>query len=241
MRNSSFTNFYPDPNLLFKFRECIDDSGIANDFGVEDSVEWPNNMMSRQTVVYSSGVITRKGKQQLHDVEPQELDLCMRLSTEAKVVMGEAEVGMGSESGDSFRQFFVVANIDAIVPNFINEGLIKSVFGGTLFPLATITVEPLEESGVWWSEVLYDSSDMEVEEQEKYLHPWRMLINWFKNQPEFVSTAFVRIGDYEALRGLQEDLWPEGTKLVPCVLPRLAIGMTKNGSVVGLFGFTVQT
>lgn len=241
MTNSTLTDFQPDSALFSTFRECIDDYGIADDFGVDDSAEWPNNMMSRKTVVYGNGVIAREGEQVFHSVEPEELALCKRLSAEAKTVMGEVEVGMGSESSASFQPFFVVANVDAVVPKFIDESLVNSVFRNTLFPLATITVEPLEESGVWWSEVLYDASELETEEREKYLHPWRVLIEWFKGQPNFVSTAFIRIGDYRELHDLQEDLWPAGTKLVPCVLPRLVLGMTRNGSLTGLFGFTVQT
>jgi hypothetical protein len=70
-----------------------------------------------------------------------------------------------------------------------------------------------------------------------------------------MACAFVRIGDREALwewensRFQQEIAEPEdpkddalaGTRLSPGVLPRLALGLTKKGSLVGLFGYTVET
>jgi hypothetical protein len=56
---------------------------------------------------------------------------------------------------------------------------------------------------VWWSEVEHDGSESEKE----YFLPWRGMIQWFRGQPEFVDSAFVRIGDREALSDL-----PRGRK-----------------------------
>ena len=237
------TDFPLDANLLTHLHPCIDDSGMAADAGVSDEVEWPNNILSRQTTVYESGVIARAGEHIVHNVAAQEWALCKRLAAEATAVMGETEVGMGSEDGASFRPFFVAANVDAIVPNALDAELVRNLFRGTIFPSATITVEPLQESGVWWSEVLTDAEEMDDDEQAEYLQPWREMMQWFQNQPEFIATAFVRIGDSDALQALDSatDSWPEGTQLVPCTLPRLFLGLTRQGSVVGLFGFVVQT
>jgi hypothetical protein len=74
----------------------------------------------------------------------------------------------------------------------------------------------------------------------KYLYPWRNLIHWFRTQPDFVDAAFVRIGDSELLAQLDDSDCPPGTKLPGCVLPRLALGLTKQGSLAGLFGYSVQ-
>ena len=35
--------------------------------------------------------------------------------------------------------------------------------------------------------------------------------------------------------------YPPGTEITGCVLPRLALGLTAQGSLVGLFGYSVQT
>jgi hypothetical protein len=159
---------------------------------------------------------------------------------------------MGSESSDTFRPFFITVNVDDTIADRIDEALVRSKFGDTIFPPATITVEPLAEEGTWWSEVLYDAGGDEdrekleeygirVVEPEEYLHPWRALIKWFQEQPAFKDTAFVRIGDRDALWDLDESQYPAGTELTPSVLPRLAFGLTTQGSLVGLFGFSVQT
>ena len=59
------------------------------------------------------------------------------------------------------------------------------------------------------------------------------------DQPEIKSAAFVRIGDADALQELDE--LPDGTEIAGCVLPRMAIGITANGSLAGVFGHCVQT
>jgi hypothetical protein len=67
------------------------------------------------------------------------------------------------------------------------------------------------------------------------------MINWFQSRSEFLATVFVRIGDPLALGDLPREEWPEGTETTGCVLPRLALGLTRGGSLVGLFGYSVQT
>ncbi len=54
---------------------------------------------------------------------------------------------------------------------------------------------------------------------------------------------FVRIGDRRALWDAERRNaeYPPGTELTGCVLPRLALGLTRSGSLVGLFGSSVQT
>jgi hypothetical protein len=229
MAGKPITHFEPDEDRLAVIRECTEHHDVG-----DPEAEWPNNIISRRAVVYGSGVIARRGEPARHAIDPDELALCRRLSAEAAEVMAGVEVGMGSESGDPFRGFFVAANADEPAPAAITEGLIRAKFGGTLFPPVTITVEPLAESGVWWSEVEYDGSESEP----GYFLPWRAMIRWFRCRPEFVDTSFVRIGHN---RALPRESWPEGTEITGCVLPRLALGLTRGGSLVGLFGYSVQT
>ena len=236
MARPTITHFDPAPDRLAPLRECMENYDVG-----DPNAEWPNNIISRKTVVYGSGVIAREGKPIRHNVDPEELALCKRLAEEACAIMDGTEVGMGSESSDPFYQFFIAANADDPVPDRIDEALIRSKFGGTIFPLATITVELLNEEGAWWSEVLYDASDYEAAEREEYLRPWRELVRWFHDQPELRDSAFVRIGEDRELWQLDKSQFPQGTEIVGCVLPRLVVGLTQNGSLVGLFGFTVQT
>lgn len=232
MAGSPLTHFEPDGDRFAVIRECTESYGVG-----DPDAEWPNNIISRRAVVYGNGVIARRGDTPRHATDPDELALCRRLADEAAGTMAGVSVGMGSEAGDPFRAFFIAANVDDPVPAAIDEGLIRARFGGTIFPPATVTVEPLTEAGVWWSEVEADGAGS----GEGYFRPWRAMIRWFGGRPEFVDTAFVRVGDERALWDLPRDRWPDGTDATGCVLPRLALGLTRHGSLVGLFGHCVQT
>jgi hypothetical protein len=230
-------HFDPDPVRLKPLRECMESYGSDS-----PDAEWPNNILSRKAVAYGSGVIAREGAPVRHNVASEELALCKRLSGEACALMAGVRVGMGSQADDGFYEFFIAANADDPAPAKIDEPLIWSKFGGTIFPLATIEVEPLEEAGVWWSEVLYDVSEASPSERETHLRIWRGLIQWFRERTELKAAAFVRIGEYEALNSLNvKTNSPPGTELAGSVLPRLVLGLTKGGSLVGLFGHSVQT
>lgn len=234
MAGAPITHFEPDPAKLDAMRACMENYDVGS-----PDAEWPNNIISNRAVVYGNGAIARQGTPVCQAVDPDELALCRRLAVEAADVMAGVDVGMGSESSDRFHGFFIAANVNEPVPPRIDEGLIRSKFGGTIFPPATITVEPMAETGTWWAEVQEYGS----ESGEDYFRPWRSMIEWFRSQPAFVDSAFVRIGDRRALWDLEQAMesLPKGTEITGCVLPRLALGLTKNASLAGLFGYSVQT
>jgi hypothetical protein len=234
MSGSTITHFEQDPERLAVLAECMENYDVG-----EPGAEWPNNMISRRAVVYGSGRIAPAGDVVSHAVNTDELDRCRRLSQEAAALMDGVNVDMGSESADPFQPFFIAANVDETVPTRIDESLIRAKFGDTIFPLATITVEPLEEQGTWWSELV--TCGDEGEELEQYLAPWRTMMSWFHQQSELAQPVFVRIGDTESLWQIPKQDYPAGTEVTPCVLPRLVLALTRNGSLVGLFGFSVQT
>ncbi len=206
--------------------------------GDEDE-EWPCNILSKNIVAYESGFIGRAGAEATHTVFESELARCKALAGEARDIMDGTDVGMGSESGDGFSGFYVVTASDAAAVEKIDEALIRAHFAGTIFPLATITVEPLVEGGTWWSEVLQDLEDEDDDEVQEALSPWRELMAWFAAHDELHSAVFVRIGDYDELQELED--MPDGTEMVGSVFPRLAVALTSAGSLVGLFGQTVQS
>jgi hypothetical protein len=222
------THFEIDEEKLTILKPCMENYGVGS-----DEEEWPHNIISNQAVVYQNGIITRRNSSVSHSVDSTELVLCKTLAAEAENIMSGVEVGMGSESSDTFHQFFIAVNTSEAIPSKIDESLIRAKFGGTIFPLATITVEPLMEAGIWWLEVEYDGSESAPE----YFQPWKSMISWFNNCSEFIDTAFIRIGDSNELfwLGLQQNILPG------CVLPRLILGLTRHGSLVGLFGISVQT
>jgi hypothetical protein len=226
------TQFASSPSKLAILAPCMDPDGDD-----DEEAEWRNNFLSARTVVYESGVIARRGESVHHAVDPEELSLCGKLAGEAVAIMKGASVGMGSESSSSFSEFFVAANADVPRRARIDEEVVRRAFGGTIFPPTTITVEPLEEAGTWWSEVLADGEG----QPDAYFAPWRALIAWFARQEAFVESAFVRVGDYGALLALDRSSYPEGTDSPGCVFPRIAIGLTHGGSLAGVFGHVVQT
>ena len=66
-------------------------------------------------------------------------------------------------------------------------------------------------------------------------------MSYFKDSPHLSGASFVRIGDLEALQDLDTKSYPDGTEINGCVLPRLAVGLTNQGSIAGIFGYSVQT
>jgi hypothetical protein len=223
----------PDPARLAVIQECMENYDIG-----EANAEWPNNIISRHTVVYSDGTIARRNDAVSHAVDADELTLCERLSGEIVEIMSGVSIGMGSESDDTFNGFFIAAPVGSLPPSRIDEPLIRSRFGDTLFPPVTITVEPFSEEAPWWKEDILFHGEEEIEPED--LIPWRSMNRWFNSQSAFVDRAFVRIGDDELYR-TDEDIWPNGTELTGSVLPRLALGLTHKGSLVGLFGYVVYT
>jgi len=227
---SVITSFDPDEERLAVIHECMQNHDVG-----DPDAEWPNNLLSRRAVVYGSGVIAREGVVPTHAVDADELARCKALSAEAAAILAGVDVGMGSEASSPFLAFFVAANVGEPVPSSITEALVRAKFGGTIFPLLSITVEPLEEAGVWWSEIAGDG-----EADPAVVGAWRRLMAWSRAQG-FVDTRFVRIGDARELEDLPEEEWPDGTELPGCVFPRLVLGLTPQGSLVGLFGHCVES
>ena len=73
-----------------------------------DTDEWPNNIISRFTSVYNDGSISKHNIPLQHEIDPDELKLCQKLSTEIANIMANVEVGMGSNSGDYFQDFYIM-------------------------------------------------------------------------------------------------------------------------------------
>lgn len=222
----------PDPDRLAVISDCMENYELG-----EEDAEWSNNIISRRAVVYGDGTIARHGEAVSLAIDDAELALCRRLSREAAGLMDGVSVGMGSESDDRFRDFFIAAPVGAALPAAIDGALIRARFAETLFPPVTITAEPFAEDTVWWGEVAHDGAESEP----AYFTPWRAMADWFRQQPEFVATAFVRIGDWRDLSRLPETSWPEGTVIAGACLPRLALGLTRKGSLAGLFGHAVHS
>jgi len=230
------TQFDFAPTLLDVVKECTE--SYDED---QPGASWPSNLLHRQTVVYGSGVIAVAGTPVRHHVDPEELSLCRELAAQSREIIGGIEIGMGSEGGAGFSPFFICVNSDEAVPGAITGELIRKRFGGTIFPPAGITVEPLVESGLWWREVTAGVEGLDETERSEILAAWRRLISWYETHPRLSGGSFVRIGDYDELRRVKATELPEGTNTFGSVLPRLAVGLSRQGSLIGIFGSVVQT
>lgn len=230
-----FKKLSASSSRLSPLRECMEGYGASSD----PEAEWPHNILSRKMVVYDSGVIARQGDPVRHNVDPEELELCRKLARGAQRAAKDIEYGLDTEGEFSFHPFFIVANIGIPIPWRIDERLIRARFGGTIFPPATISVEPLSEEAAWWRKMVA-SYEGDEEAGEADLKPWRSMIRWFREQPVFKDRAFVQIGDSKDSR-LEKSKLPPGTDMVGSAFPILALGLTKNGSLAGVCGHIVQT
>jgi len=247
---ATLTHFDPDPARLAPLRPCIAPA--------TDDAEWTQNILSSKTIVYGSGRIALAGDEVRHDVNTPEFVLCRRLAEEARSLLaGKVDGGLGTEGDLPFDPFWVVANRDDPAPQRIDGPLIRTRFAGTIYPAATVEVQPLAEGAEWWSDVLMCAeetadvqamSDGEEDEDpapyfEAFVSVWRGMVRWFTGRPEFVDTAFVAIGDYDRFRDLFLDAArsPGGAAFLPSVYPRLFVGLTRGGSLAGIVTHVVQT
>ena len=186
---SVITEFKPDAQRRKPLWECMKNYGVG-----DRSFDWPNNMVSTKTVVYANGTIVRRGEAVEFRVPREELDSCIELSEAAFKDNRSINFDFGSETSSPVWPFFIASNAETKAPKRITEGLIRRRFGGTLFPLATITVERLRPKGIWWDELVADRTTA-GEPTEPLLASYYSLCQWFEQRTEIVASSFIRIGD----------------------------------------------
>jgi hypothetical protein len=213
--------------------------------------EWNHSCIHPLTVAYSCGRLARPGGPNEHEHEPEEVARCQRLANEAGAVCKGLEVNLSAGSSD-LAPFFVTANRQTPVPDRLTPEVVRAAFGGTIYPQAEIIVEALEVGNRGWVQIA-DSEDGELHlvpgaeshytrEQletfrknarsrwEERVGRWRTVLEWFRVRDELHGGAFVLIGEDRLSR-----------TNYGCVFPRLVLGITKAGSVVGVCGHAVHT
>jgi hypothetical protein len=239
LTRAPIVHFAPDPARRAVLAECTDHYDIG-----DPHAEWPNNILSRETIVYESGVIARRGAVVRHEVDPDELDRVRDIAGGAARMLAGVEVGMGSCGGpDPWHPFYVTANIGSIgsIGSSIDEPMIRDRFGGTIFPAATVRIEPLSEQTRFWSDFADYHDDEGPAERGRVLGAMRGVMRWLAGHDALVDRAFVMIGEAEQLWSVPSAQYPPGTEMTGCVLPRLILGLTRAGSLTGVFGHTVHT
>lgn len=211
--------------------------------------EWVWNVISRKAVTYSCGAICREGDSLQHNHDLGEFDRCHRLSTEATNIMSAHHIHEGDEGNHKFLPFYIVANEGVFTPKLLNEETVRSAFGGTIYPFAEVSIEPLhswvrkkeKEFEDYLEDNEYPEGNEEWDYEYNYVASWRNLTNWFNQQENLKDSAFISI-DINAFaykndpQRNTQDCHNGG-----CVFPRLAVALTTTGSLVGIFSCVVHT
>lgn len=198
----------------------------------ETKFEWPDNVISTRTVVFESGQISRAPTEHRHHVDPKELKLCRQLAREAAEVM--AGVSVQSEIDTELYPFYIVTDEDDADLQVIDDVSIRSVFGGSIFPYASIKIESMDRDSDWYCY------------QADHRGKWEQLIAWFKESPHLSGESFVSIGEYPLPAKIEEKVYAEMDLDIPefymgSNLPRLSVGLTQNRSLVGLICYVTHT
>lgn len=226
-------------------QDCILDSEklailveCTETYGMEDrdpENEWVWNLISRKTIVYSCGSIGRAGETLQHQHHPAEIELCQQLAQEAAFIMEGQFINLGDEGEHGFSPFYVVANEGQEISALVTEEVIRSAFGGAIYPDAKITIASLAEQPKDWWLACVDSQGME-DECDRAIKSWKSLAAWFESRGLHNAVYVAVDTDYDKEHARGIDLYNGG-----CVLPRLAVGLTKQGSLVGIFSCVVYT
>lgn len=184
---------------------------------------WNHSCLHPRLAVYSCGCMYVPGQPNEHDHDPEEIELCEKLSAAMAWILKGVEVNV-SEGSSPFDPFYVAVNRGAEKPTKITIPLIRSAFNGAIYPQAKIRIAPLNEHSLLWEKFVF-------EEDEGWLAQWRKLIAWGERTEQIHVPVFVEVGDGD----------PMSETNFGCVFPRLVVGLTEAGSLVGVFAHSVLT
>jgi hypothetical protein len=222
-------------------------------FGVgEPGAIWPNNIIATDTIVQASGVMSRAGQEVSHVVDEVDLEACKKLAQEVVRLMRDDDHLRDPEFTCAVQAFFSPGDKSKAPARSVSEELIRERFGGTIFPGATVKIEPVRLDAPWWlekkAELVWETlpgpgdgtfSNWKEELEDWHCREravqWQFLIEWFMRRKEFynvfVDTAYVEIGDFRKLPHLAA--MQKTFEIRPSALPRLVVGLTAAGGLAG--------
>lgn len=189
------------------------DGGAENsDYDPDDPrrIGWPHNIISLDTVATPTGMVHLYHSPMIHTPPPGELEHCRTLATALVAALGKRR-----PKGDHptpFRPFYLVASEGDPIPNQLTSDFIHAAFYETIYPDTPIEIVPINDAFV-----------------EDDRADWADFVRWLTTQEDLTQTAYVEIG-YDT--GQEPNY--------AAVFPRLVLGLTKNGSLVGACGSIVQ-
>ena len=184
--------------------------------------EWNHSTLHLHLAVYSCGCLFVPGRPNLHEHDPEEIVLCEKLSAAMASILKGVEVNI-SESSSSFEPFYVTINRGVEKPTRITASLIRTAFNGAIYPQAEVRSSVFQEYSLLWESF--------VAEDAAWLAQWRKLITWCESTEQIRSPVFIEVGDGNKMSDMN----------FGCVFPRLVVGLTEAGSLVGVMAHTVQT
>lgn len=206
-----------------------------HDLGDASLYEWPNNVLSTRTVVLEGGTIARDGDGVVARYLPAERSRCVRLADEAAARLDGVQVGMKSEGDAPFLPFFCTASPDtAGPPATLDEAWVRALFGGTICPLDPVRVQPFAESSPFFADAVEGDPEREAR--------FRALLRFF-DENDLTHATGIEIGffEYAPARPIPAADHAAGFESRGSRLPRLIVGLTAAGSVVGVFSHAVWT
>lgn len=201
--------------LIAALQPSFDDGagGAENsDYDPDDPrrIGWPHNIVSLDTVATETGLLHLYGQCPPHTPLPGELDHCRKLAHATVAALGTLRPH-GGDHPTPFLPFYIVADAQDPVPNQLTDEYIHAAFAGTLYPDTPIRIDPINA---------------------EYLaaHPeWAEFVDWVASQSDLRLVSYVQIG-YDT--GQEPNY--------AAVFPRLVLGVTAAGSLVGACGTVVQ-
>ncbi len=203
--------------LIAALQPFFDDGegGAENsDYGPDDPrrVGWPHNIVSLATVATPTGIVRLSTSRARHEPPQGELACCRRLATELVKALGGL-TPFGGDSPTPFLPFYLVAGKGDRPPGRLTPEVVRAAFRGTIFPDTPIEVQSVS-----------DPEFIRVTDGA-----WAGFAAWAEGQTDLTQVSYVVIGWDTA----QEPNYA-------AVFPRLVLGLTKPGSLVGACGAIVQ-
>lgn len=173
---------------------------------------WPHNIVALDAVATKTGIVHRHGEEVKHAPPPGELARCRKLAAGVAAAL-DGLLPFGGDAPEPFRPFYLVVGIGEKPPVELTDEVVRAAFRGTLFPDTPIDVKTFAEAQ------FADHDD----------GARRPFVGWAAGQKGLRDLRYVCVG-YDG----------NSDENFAAVFPRLVLGLTKAGSLVGACGSIVQ-
>jgi len=198
----------------------------CSDYDADDPrrLTWPHNVVSLDTIALPSGALALHGAAVEHTADPDELAHCRQLAADVVAALKGLEP-FGGDLGGAFQPFYLVRGAGQSPPEGVTPEVVRAAFGGTLFPDVPITVYAIA-AGARFTELV---AEVYWEEDAPERGGWARFAAWAAADRRLSQTSYVEIGYDDSMEAN-----------LAAVFPRLVLGLTEGGSLVGACGHIVQ-